>query len=116
MGDGSVNLPDVVELYKRLCPGKSILLEVITGRPPQILPYLEDQWWKGFRTLPAPDFARFLGLVKQGRPYLGPMVIAGAGQKGEALVAALREQQRFDLERSLKYCQKALKLGVRAQC
>lgn len=114
MGDGSVNLPDVVNLYKRLCPGKSILLEVITGRPPQMLPYLEDEWWNGFRKLPAPDFARFLSLVKQGRPYLGPMVIAAPGQKDAAIVAALREQQRLDLERSLKYCQETLKLGVRA--
>ena len=113
MGDGSVNLPDVVELYGRLCPGKSILLEIITGRPPQMLPYLEDAWWNGFRKLPAPDFARFLALVKKGRPYLGPMVIGGPGQKAPALVAALREQQQFDLERSLKYCRETLKLGVR---
>lgn len=115
MGDGSVNLPDVVDLYKRLCPGKSILLEVITGRPPQMLPYLEDSWWSGFRKMPAPDFARFLSLVKKGRPYLGPMVIGGPGQKADALAAALRDQQRLDLERSLKYCQETLKLGIRAR-
>jgi sugar phosphate isomerase/epimerase len=115
MGDGSVNLPDVVSLYQKLCPGKSILLEVITGRPPQMLPYLEDSWWDGFRKMPATDFARFLGLVKKGRPYLGPMVIGGPGAKPEALTAALREQQRVDLERSLKYCQETLKLGLRAQ-
>jgi sugar phosphate isomerase/epimerase len=114
MGDGSVNLPEVVDLYRRLCPSKSILLEVITGRPPQMLPYLEDTWWRGFSKLPAPDFARFLSLVKQGRPYLGPMVISGLGEKPAALVAALREQQRLDLERSLKYCRESLMLGVRA--
>lgn len=116
MGDGSVDLPQVIELYKRLCPGKSILLEVITGRPPQMLPYLEETWWNGFRKLPASDFARFVGLVKKGKPYLGPMVIGAPGQKAEALVAALREQQRLDLERSLKYCQETLKLGIRAPC
>lgn len=115
MGDGSVNLPGVVDEYKRLCPGKSILLEVITGRPPQMLPYLEDAWWNGFRKLPAPDFARFLALVKKGRPYLGPMVIGGPGEKDPAIVAALREQQKLDLERSLNYCQETLKLGVRAR-
>lgn len=115
MGDGSVNIPDVVELYGRLCPGKSILLEIITGRPPQMLPYLEDTWWNGFRKLPAPDFARFLALVKKGRPYLGPMVIGGPGQQPDALVAALREQQQLDLQRSLKYCRETLKLGVRTE-
>jgi len=115
MGDGSVNLPDVVAAYRRLCPGKSILLEVITGRPPQMLPYFEDAWWNGFRKLPAPDFARFLALVKNGRPYLGPMVIGAPGEKDPAIVAALREQQKVDLERSLKYCRDTLHLGVRAQ-
>jgi sugar phosphate isomerase/epimerase len=115
MGDGAVNIGRVVDLYKQLCPGKSVLLEIITGRPPQMLPYLEDEWWKGFRNTPAADFARFVGLVKQGHAYLGPMVIGAPGQHSETLAAALREQQRLDLERSLKYCQETLKLGLRAQ-
>jgi hypothetical protein len=54
MGDGSVNLPDVVELYGRLCPGKSILLEIITGRPPQMLPYLEDAGGTASASCPHP--------------------------------------------------------------
>jgi sugar phosphate isomerase/epimerase len=115
MGDGAVNIGGVVESYKKLCPGKPVLLEIITGRPPQLLPYLEDEWWKGFRTTPAADFARFVGLARQGHAYLGPMVIGGPGQHSEALAAALREQQRVDLERSLKYCQETLKLGLRAR-
>lgn len=115
MGDGAVNIGGAAELYKKLCPGKPVLLEIITGRPPQLLPYLEDEWWKGFRTTAAADFARFVGLVRQGHAYLGPMVIGGPGQHSEPLAAALREQQRLDLERSLKYCQETLKLGLRAR-
>ena len=113
MGDGSVRIGAVAESYRKLCPGKSILLEIITGRPPQMLPYLEDEWWNGFRNAPAADFARFVGLVKQGHAYLGPMVIAGPGRPAEPIAAALREQQRTDLERSLKYCREKLKLGLR---
>jgi sugar phosphate isomerase/epimerase len=115
MGDGAVNISSVVDSYKKLCPGKSVLLEIITGRPPQVLPYLADEWWKGFRTTPAADFARFVRLARQGHAYLGPMVIGGPGQHSDSLAAALREQQRLDLERSLKYCRETLKLGLRAQ-
>ena len=113
MGDGSVNIGAVAQSYQKLCTGKTILLEIITGRPPHMLPYLEDAWWNGFRNVPAPDFARFVGLVKQGHAYLGPMVIAGPGKHDETLSAVLREQQRFDLKRSLKYCRETLKLGLR---
>ena len=113
MGDGSINIGGVVESYKKLCPGKPVLLEIITGRLPQILPFLEEEWWKGFRNTPAADFARFLALVKRGHAYLGPMVIGAPGQHNETLAAALREQQRLDLERSLKYCRETLKLGLR---
>ena len=115
MGDGSINIGAVVESYQRLCPGKPVLLEIITGRPPQLLPYLEDEWWNGFRTTPAADFARFIGLVRRGHAYLGPMVIGAPGQHSDTLAAALREQQRLDLERSLKYCRETLKLGLRAR-
>jgi sugar phosphate isomerase/epimerase len=115
MGDGSVNIQGIFETFKQLCPGKPALLEVITGRPPQMLPYFEDNWWNGFRKMPAPDFARFVALVRQGHAYLGPMVMGAPGAHPEALAVALREQQRLDLERSLKYCQETLKLGVRAQ-
>lgn len=114
MGDGAVNIGAVVESYKKLCPGRPVLLEIITGRPPQMLPYFEDEWWNGFRNMPAADFARFVGLVKRGHAYLGPMVIGAPGQHTETLAAALREQQRADLERSLKYCKETLKLGLKA--
>ena len=115
MGDGSIDISAVVESYRRLCPGKPLLLEIITGRPPQLLPYLEDEWWNGFRTTPAADFARFIGLVRRGHAYLGPMVIGAPGQHSDTLAAALREQQRLDLERSLSYCRETLKLGLRAR-
>ena len=114
MGYGSVNIGAVAQLYRKLCTGKTILLELITGRPPQMLPYLEGEWWNGFRNVPAPDFARFVELVKQGHAYLGPMVIEGPGKHDETLSAALREQQQTDLEHSLKYCRETLNLGLRS--
>jgi hypothetical protein len=52
-------------------------------------------------------------LAKGGHPYIGPMVIGGPGEQSPELKAALKEQQRIDLERSLEYAKKVLGVGVR---
>jgi len=113
LGDGSVDFARFVELYRKLCPSASIQLEIITGRPPEVLPYLEPDFWKPFQKTPAWEFARFLALAKRGQPFLGDMVIGEWSNNSPALEAALREQQRVDLERSLEYAKKKLGIGVR---
>jgi 3-oxoisoapionate decarboxylase len=111
-GDGGMDLKKWVELHKRLCPNASMQLEIITGRPPALLPYLERDFWKGFPKARAAEFARFVELVKRGRPFAGTMVVTDApGNKPPEYQAALKGQQKFDLERSLAYCQKVLGVG-----
>jgi len=61
------------------------------------------------------EFARFVALAKSGRPFLGNMVIGQWSDNSPALEAALKEQQRVDLERSLGYAKKKLGLGVRGR-
>src|SRR5574340_1057476 len=41
LGDGSIDFHKFVSRYRELCPGASMQLEIITGRPPRVLPYLE---------------------------------------------------------------------------
>ncbi len=113
LGDGSVDLTRFVQLFRKLCPHAGVQLEIITGRPPEILPYLEADYWKAFPKTPAWEFARFLALAKSGRPFLGNMVIGEWSDNSPALEAALKEQQRTDLERSLDYAKKKLGLGIR---
>lgn len=113
LGDGSVDFHAFLVLFKKLCPKAAVQLEIITGRPPTVLPYLDPDFWKVFPHMPAWEFARFLALAKSGHPYLGPMVIAGSGKQPPEIEAALKEQQRADLERSLDYAKNVLGLGVR---
>jgi len=113
LGDGSVDFARFVEMYRKLCPAASIQLEIITGRPPEVLPYLEPDFWKAFPNMPAWEFARFVALAKSGRPFLGNMVIGQWSDNAPALEAALKEQQRVDLERSLEYAKKELGVGSR---
>ena len=114
LGDGSIDFHKFVARYRELCPKASMQLEVITGRPPRTLPYLEPGFWKEFPKADASEFARFVTLAKSGRPFTGFMVVEdGVKEPLPEFKAALREQQRVDLERSLEYAKKSLGVGVR---
>jgi sugar phosphate isomerase/epimerase len=113
-GDGVVDWTAFFTLYQKVCPGCLLQLENITGRPPQIVPYYEREWWKWFPKMPAAEFVRFEEMAKRGHPFMGAMVIEDiAGAKPAPYTEALKEQQRVDLERGITFAQKALGLGVR---
>ena len=115
LGDGQIDFVRFVELFRLWCPRASMQLEVITGRPPRIIPYLEQDFWKAFPKALASEFARFVALARRGHPYMGAMVIedvAGQGRRPEIMTEALKEQQRLDLERSLEYAKQKLNVGI----
>ncbi len=112
MGDGSIDLKEIMERYRVLCPKAAMQLEIITGRPPRVLPYLESDFWKAYPKARASEFARFVALAKHGHPFMGAMVIAAPGRPPAEIQAALKEQQRRDLERSIDYARKELGAGV----
>jgi sugar phosphate isomerase/epimerase len=113
LGDGCIDFVEFVADFRRLCPQSSMQLEIITGRPPTMLPYLEADFWKAFPKMPAAEFARFVKLAKNGRPFMGAMVIEDVpGSRPQVMADALREQQRIDLERSFEYARRKLDVGV----
>lgn len=113
LGEGSVDFVRFTREYRRLCPHAAMQLEIITGRAPQVLPYLEADFWKAFPKMPAWEFARFVALARSGRPFMGAMLV-GDGKRSAAIAEALKEQQKIDLERSLEYARKTLGVGIRA--
>jgi sugar phosphate isomerase/epimerase len=113
LGDGSIDFVKFVADFRRLCPQSSMQLEIITGRPPTELPYLEPAFWKAFPKMPAAEFARFAKLAKEGHPFMGAMVISDVpGPRPQAMTDALKEQQKLDLERSFEYARKKLDVGI----
>jgi hypothetical protein len=113
LGDGQIDFVRFAEQFRKLCPRSSMQMEVITGRPPRVIPYLEQDFWKAFPKALAGEFARFVALAKAGHPYMGAMVIEDvAGPRAAIMTEALKEQQRIDLERSLEYAKKKLNVGV----
>jgi len=113
MGDGSIDFRALTARFRQICPQAPILLEVITGSAPSVVPYFEPDFWKAFPDTPASELARFVALARKGRPFEGSMMIGQRGNQPPEYEAALREQQRVDLERSLEYCKKTLDLGIR---
>jgi sugar phosphate isomerase/epimerase len=112
MGDGTVGIENWVQRYRALCPGAPLSLEIITGGPPKVLNYLEDEFWTAYPEARAAELARFERLVRQGRPFAGTMITVAAGKEvpPEYHVAQVA-QQRFDLERSVEYCREVLGIG-----
>jgi sugar phosphate isomerase/epimerase len=114
LGDGNaIHFARFLPLYRKLCPKAVMQLEIITGRAPDVMNYLEPEFWGPFPNMPAWEFARFVALAKKGGPFLGAMLIA-QGKQPPVIADALREQQRIDLERSLDYAKKVLGVGIRA--
>lgn len=114
MGEGSVDWRRVLETHARLCPQAPLHLEIITGRPPLVFPFYEHDFWKAYPKANAADFARYVALVKAGRPFSGSMIIADVpGERPPEYAAALKTQQRRDLDRSLDFMRTQLGAGRR---
>jgi len=97
MGDGSIGIDAVVREFARRCPGVTLNLEIIAGRPPDVLAYLEPAFWKGFEKVRGPDFAGFVSMVERGRPPA----------REQKLAPNDPQQQREDLVRSLAWLRAA---------
>jgi sugar phosphate isomerase/epimerase len=115
LGEGTVDFKRIVARVREVCPSVYVYIKPITGRPPAIIPYLEPAFWERYPKARAADFARFVALAKQGRPYEGHMVIEdlpGRRTPG-AFIQAIQFQQREHMERSIEYARKTLNLGLR---
>jgi len=115
LDDGCVDWKAFMAMYRERCPKAVMQLENITGRPPQVLPYLEDSFWRAFPKASAGEFARFGQMVKSGHPLMAPMVVedvSGDKQPPE-YAAALKEQQKRDLEKGFDYAKRVLGAGAR---
>jgi sugar phosphate isomerase/epimerase len=93
----------------------SVYVKPITGRPPEILPIYDREFWARFPKARAADFARFLAPAKRGEPYDKPLVVEDlAGRsRPDYLVNAIQHPQCDHVERSLDYARKHLNLGRR---
>jgi sugar phosphate isomerase/epimerase len=115
LGEGNVDFRQIVTKARESCPNVYVYVKPITGRPPQLLAYLDASFWKSYPKARAADLARFLALARSGSPYEGHVVIEDlqGRQIPEQFLAAIQYQQREHMERSVEYAKKTLGLGRR---
>jgi 3-oxoisoapionate decarboxylase len=115
LGEGNVDFREIVAKAREVCPNVHVYVKPITGRPPQVLAYLDPAFWQSYPKARAADLARFLALAKSGAPYEGHVVIEDL--QGRPIpphfLAAIQYQQREHMERSVEYAKKTLGLGRR---
>ena len=116
LGEGMLDFPRVMELARQHCPDVHVYAKPITGRPAEVIPYLEQDFWKSYPKARAADLARFLAMAKKGVPYARPIVNEDLqGRKWpDYLLPAIQHQQMDHMLRSLRYAKETLGLGVRA--
>jgi sugar phosphate isomerase/epimerase len=117
LGEGTVDFKEIMKRARELCPNVYVYIKPITGRPPQVIPYYEESYWKMFPKARAAELARFLALARSGHPYEGNVVIEDLqGRPTPAhFLEAIRFQQKDHMERSIAYARKELNLGVRGR-
>ena len=115
LGEGVIDFKAFLARLRELASGVYVYIKPITGRPPQILPVFDAEFWKQYPDSRASEFAKFLALAKRGRPYESHMVIEDLPGRAtpEPFVEAVKYQQKEHMERSVAYAKKTLDLGVR---
>ncbi len=110
LGEGNVGLATLARRFQAACQTAAFTLEILTGIPPRVLPYLEDGYWEAFSEARAWEFARFERLVQKGQPFAGTMVaVVDCDAVPPAYVDALRAQQCYDVERSVTYAKSIMR-------
>jgi sugar phosphate isomerase/epimerase len=112
LGSGNVDLGRIRDL---LSDDVAFNLEIITGSPPRLIPYMESEsdFWRAYPEMLARDFARFLALAQTGpaEPLDQLTLPPGLNMTGDE---SLRQQQRRHFEESVAYAREVLRLGERA--
>lgn len=99
MGEGNVDIDNYVKDYARLCPGRALSMECIVFGP-RMFQYREDKFWEDYRDVPAWNFERFVRIAERGKPR----------PEDPWETANQKDREREDLEASLNYTKRLLKL------
>ncbi len=107
MGLGLVDWTAYVQRFLQLCPQTPFVLEVISYKWGNDMPYFQPEFWQSFPRARASEFARFIALAQRGSKYTVP-ADRPSGEPGDQLEQA---QQKWDLEQNLRYCRDVLGIG-----
>jgi hypothetical protein len=108
-GDGNVGIEAVIDYIAAHAPTAPINMEVITGRAPKELRYVdsESEFWRMYPGMLARDFAPFVTRAERSaaQPFEQLVLPTGSPAPPADQLDAFRAQQREHLERSVRWCQ-----------
>jgi len=108
-GDGNVGIESVIDYLIAHAAAAPINLEVITGRAPRELQYLDpsSEFWRMYPGMLARDFVRFTTRAARSaaQPFEQLVLPTGYMAPPADRLDAFRAQQRQHLERSVRWCQ-----------
>jgi len=95
VGEGLMDLPAYLNLFKQLCPAAPFFVETISNQARPI-PFLTEAFWKGFPKVRAADIAAFLTLCRKGHALEIQQPSAGTDAKEFD-----RQHQKSEFTRSI---------------
>jgi 3-oxoisoapionate decarboxylase len=108
-GDGNVGIEAVIDYLVAHAPAAPINMEVITGRAPKELQYVDpaSEFWRMYPGMLARDFAPFATRAARAvtQPFEQNVLLTGSMMPPADRLEAFRAQQRQHLERSVRWCQ-----------
>lgn len=107
VGEGMMDFRFVSSFLKENCPGVPIHIETISHSP-RSLPFLTDEFWKGFPELKASGIIDFLKMTRKGDPIEVAQAPPGMTKKAFEM-----ENQKEELLRSVRYLRKECGVGLK---
>ncbi|MFC1762952.1 sugar phosphate isomerase/epimerase family protein [Planctomycetota bacterium] len=106
IGDGLMDVPAFTGHMATLCPGVPLFVESISNSPRPI-PFLTEDFWKGYPNLQAAKLVDFLRLCRRGRPIDVIKPVPGMDSK-----AFEKQHQRKEFEKSIAYLRNRCGAGI----
>jgi sugar phosphate isomerase/epimerase len=97
VGEGMMDFKFYSNFLNENCPGVPIIIETISNSPRSI-PYLTNDYWKGWPDLRASDIIDFLTMVRSGKPI--DVAVPPTGMDKRAFEI---DDQKNELRKSIKY-------------
>jgi 3-oxoisoapionate decarboxylase len=102
-GEGNIDIDGYIRKYIELCPNRALSAEVIVQPQPRMFGVHDPKFWEPYKSTPAWEYERFIGLAQKGvvPPPASPG--QGRGPVSPEVQAQRLATQREDLDVSIRY-------------
>jgi 3-oxoisoapionate decarboxylase len=107
LGQGLMDFEQYTKNMAKYCPGVPLHIETISNSPRPI-PFLTQEFWKGYQNLKAEELVPFMKLLRKGHPIEAAVPPAGMEMREFEIKSQIEQ-----LELSVEYLRKNHQVGLR---